>query len=173
MHYKDFSFGIKEIKYGEPVIQSLQPQEFYSGVLRNNDPNPAAITLERSVTAVRSVTHSTTTDWEKSNELGLELKYTPPSATGGVNAGISYKFGYKHGSSTTDSENNQQSRQFKITTSKTLPGNSAAKYKIMIAKTRTTVSYTAKIITKFSVELDGFMRYGGGYHGNDPNFHIE
>ena len=173
MHYRDFGFGIKEIKYGTPVIQSLQPEAFFSGVLQNNDPNPAKILLRREVETVRSVTHTTTSSWQASHELGIEVKYTPPGPTGGVGGGISYKFGYQYGTTTTDSGKKQQKRKFTIETSKELPGYAQTNWKIMVAKTRTTVPYTATIIPKFSVELDGFMSYGGGYNGDSTNYHNE
>jgi len=170
MHYRDFSFGIKNIQYGNPVRQSLNPQNFYSGVLRNDDASPATVSLERSVETVRTVSHTTTSTWQASHELGIEINYTPPP-TGGVGGSVSYKFGYQHGETTTDSESNTQKRTFKIATSKTLPAHTKTNWKIMVAKTRTTISYTATIIAKFSAELDGFMRWGGGYNGASTNYH--
>ena len=171
MKYGDFKFGIKDIQYGDPVRQELQPQEFYSGVLENDDPHEADIELERTVTTARTVTHTTSNSWKQSHELGIEITYNPPDATGGFGGSIGYKFGYEKDSTTTDSENTQQTRQFKIKTSKKLPGNTKTNWKITVAKTRTTISYTAKIIAKFSAELDGFLRWGGGYDGDTTNYH--
>ena len=88
-----------------------------------------------------------------------------------IGGSVSYKFGYQHGKTTKDSESNTQKRTFKIATSKTLPGHTKTNWKILVAKTRTTVSYTATIIAKFSAELDGFMRWGGGYNGASTNYH--
>ena len=173
MHFGDFSFGIKSITYGDPVRQSLTPQEFYSGTLRNDDPNAATVSLEREVITTRSVTHSTSSTWKASHELGIEINYTPSELTGGVGGSVSYKFGYEHGETTTDSEDNRQTRKFTIKTSKTLPGNTQTSWRIMVAKTKTTVSYTATIIPHFSAELDGFMRWGGGYNGDSTNYHNE
>ena len=104
MKYGDFKFGIKDIQYGDPVRQELQPQEFYSGVLENDDPHEADIELERTVTTARTVTHTTSNSWKQSHELGIEITYNPPDATGGFGGSIGYKFGYEKDSTTTDSK---------------------------------------------------------------------
>ena len=171
IRYKDFSFAIKDIKYGDPVIQDLKPQEFYTGYLRNDDPHEATFEINRDETATRMVTHETTSSWQASHELGISVSYTPPGETGGFGFTASYNFGYQHGQTTTDSEGKQEQRTFAIKTSKTLKANTKAKYRIMVAKTRTTVPYTATIIAKFSVDLCGFMRWGGGYNGDNTNYH--
>ena len=84
LHYGDFEFGIKRISYGRPVIQSLAPEVFLSGTVSNSDPHKTKTTIEREVRSVRTVTHTTTSSWTHSHELGLEISYTPPGATGGV-----------------------------------------------------------------------------------------
>lgn len=43
----------------------------------------------------------------------------------------------------------------------------------MLTKQRVTVPYTATIIAKFSAQLDGFLRWGGGYNGRSRNFHYQ
>jgi len=171
MHYDDFHFSMKSITYGKALIEELQPEAYYSGVLRNDDPNPADIEIERTVTTTRTVTHTVTTNWQKSHDVGIEISYSPPDLTGGVGGSVSYNFGYENGETTTDSEDNKQTHTFKIKTSKTVPGNSRLNWKIMLAKTRNTVPYRATIITKFSAELDGFLRWGGGYNGDSTNYH--
>ena len=83
LHYGDFKFGIKNIRYGSPVIQSLTPEVYISGTVTNSDPHPTKTTIEREVRSVRTVTHTTTSSWKHSHELGIEISYTPPSVTGG------------------------------------------------------------------------------------------
>ena len=89
MHYEDFHFSMKSITYGKALIEELQPEAYYSGVLRNDDPNPADIEIERTVTTTRTVTHTVTTNWQKSHDVGIEISYSPPDLTGGV-GGILY-----------------------------------------------------------------------------------
>ena len=78
LHYKHFSFGIKNIKYGKAVIQSLVPQTYDSGPVRNPDPHPLTTTITREVSSTRSVTHTTTSSWSNSHELGVTIGYQPP-----------------------------------------------------------------------------------------------
>ena len=78
LHYKHFSFGIKNIKYGKAVIQSLVPQTNDSGPVRNPDPHPLTTTITREVSSTRSVTHTTTSSWSNSHELGVTIGYQPP-----------------------------------------------------------------------------------------------
>ena len=78
LHYKHFSFGIKNIKYGKAVIQSLVPQTYDSAPVRNPDPHPLTTTITREVSSTRSVTHTTTSSWSNSHELGVTIGYQPP-----------------------------------------------------------------------------------------------
>ncbi|XP_059166184.1 aerolysin-like [Physella acuta] len=171
--YGDWSFGIKDIKYGEPVIQDLTPETIDSGTLYNDEPTDATKGVTRSETSVRSVTHTTTSSWKNSHELDVKVTYTPSSATGGVGGSIGYKFNYEKSTTSSDETNNVQSNTFTVNTSKILKPNSAAKWKLVLSKTRTSVTYTATIIAKFSTEFKGFLRWGEGPHGKYTNYHYQ
>ena len=171
LKYGDFKFTVKDIKYGSPVIQSLQPTVFDSGRVVNDDVSKLVHKLEREIRSVRTVTHTTTSSWKYAHELGIEISYTPPGATGGVGGKVNYKFNYEKSSTTSDSTSNQQYKSIKLTSQKTLNPHSAATYRIMLTKTRSTVPYTATVIAHFSAELNGFLRWGGGSGGNSKNYH--
>ncbi|XP_059176561.1 uncharacterized protein LOC131956155 [Physella acuta] len=172
MDYKDWGFGMKNIKYGEPVIEELTPESIDSGTMYNNDATDAIKTITREETITRTVTHTTTSEWKDSHELGVTVGYTPPPI-GGMSGSISYKFNYETSSTTTDETQNQQSQTFSISTSKTLKPYSAVKWNLILSKTRTTVPYTATILTRFSTELQGFLRWGGGGSNPDTNYHYK
>lgn len=172
LHYGDFKFGIKSIRYGSAVVQSMTPQVYLSGTVTNNDPHDTKTTIEREVRSVRTVTHTTTSSWKHSHELGVEISYTPP-ATGGVGAKASYKFSYEKTTTTTDSTSNQQWNIIKIKSEKTLKPHTKAKWQILVTKQRVTVPYTATVIAKFSAQTDGFLRWGGGYNGGSTNYHYQ
>jgi hypothetical protein len=173
IHYGHFSFGMKNMKYGEVVTQKLEPTVYDSGIVSNPHSTPLNHRVERVIQSVRTVKHVTTSQWKNSHELGIKLTYSPPSVTGGAGAELSYKFNYEKSNSETDSTSNKQSNTFKIASEKTLDPHTAVSYKIMLTKTRTTVPYTATIIAHFSAELDGFLRWGGGYNGDHTNYHYE
>jgi hypothetical protein len=62
--------------------QSLQPTVFDSGRVVNDDVSDLIHKLEREIRTVRTVTHTTTSSWKYAHELGIEISYTPPGATG-------------------------------------------------------------------------------------------
>ena len=100
------------------------------------------------------------------------VKFLSMQWTGGVTASASYEFSYTKSTSTTDSTGKKQTTKFTISSTKTLGAHKSAEWRIMLSKQRVTVPYTATIIAKFSAELDGFLRWGGGYNGGSPNFHV-
>ena len=95
LHYKHFSFGIKNIKYGKAVIQSLVPQTYDSGPVRNPDPHPLTTTITREVSSTRSVTHTTTSSWSNSHELGVTIGYQPSSLTGMICLFAAHEFSWQ------------------------------------------------------------------------------
>ena len=100
------------------------------------------------------------------------VKFLFMQLTGGVTASASYEFSYTKSTSTTDSTGKEQATKFTVSSTKTLGAHKSAEWRIMLSKQRVTVPYTATIIAKFSAELDGFLRWGGGYNGGAPNFHV-
>nr|AXH38019.1 physalysin [Physella acuta] len=171
--YSDWSFAIKDIKFGTPVLQELTPETIDSGPVYNNDPHDSVKTVKRSETSVRSVTHTKTSSWKESHEGGFQINYTPPSATGGPGGSVHYTFNYETTTSTSDSTNNQQTKTFELTESKTLKPYTAVKWNLMMFKTRRSVTYTATVLVKFSTELQGFLRWGGKANSIDTNYHFQ
>ena len=169
--FGDWSFGTKEIVYGNAVVEDLEAESVDEGTIYNNDATEATKTISRTERSIRSVTHTTTSSWTKSHELGIEVSYTPPANTGGAGASVSYTFGYETSSTTTDSTQNQQWKEFTISSSKTLDPYSSVSFQLVMAKTRSTLPYTAKVLVRFSTEFTGFMRYGGGYNKQNTNYH--
>ncbi|XP_059148624.1 uncharacterized protein LOC131935876 [Physella acuta] len=167
MAYGDWSFAIKDIKYGSPIIQNLVPETIDSGTFYNNDVTNAMKTIIRSETSVRTVTHTTTSSWKNNLELNIQVTYNPPGA--GISAG--YKFGYETSISTQNEKSDKTTKNFTISTSKNINAYSAAKWKFIVAKTRTSITYTATIIARFSTELQGLLRGGDGKHDTYTNYH--
>ncbi|XP_059144767.1 uncharacterized protein LOC131931950 [Physella acuta] len=160
MVYGNWSFAIKDIKFGTPVSQELTPEAVDSGTIYNNDTTEVTKTISRAETVVRSVTHTTTSSWTNSHELNVQVMYT----VGGFGATAGYSFNYETSTSTTDENKKEQSKTFTVSTSKTLKPKSAAKWSLVMSKTRTSVAYTATVIVKFSTELQGFLRLENNFH---------
>ncbi|XP_059140626.1 uncharacterized protein LOC131928284 [Physella acuta] len=167
--YGDWSFGIKDIKYGTPLIEDLTPETIDSGVFINREPTNSSKTITRTEIIESSVTHTTTSAWKNSQELNLGISFSPPgfSFSGG------FKFGYETSTSQTDENKKEQTNSFTVTSVKTLLPNSGAKWRLVVAKTKTSVNYTATIIVKFSTELQGFLRWDGGISNVKTNYHYK
>ena len=71
-----------KFKYICIFLQTLQPTVFDSGRVLNDDTSNLVHKLEREIRSVRTVSHTTTSSWKYSHELGIEISYTPPGATG-------------------------------------------------------------------------------------------
>ncbi|XP_059147112.1 aerolysin-4-like [Physella acuta] len=167
MAYGDWSFAMKDIKYGPHIIQNLVPETIDSGTFYNNHVTEAMKTIIRSESSVRTVTHTTTSSWKSNLDLNIQVTYKPPGV--GISAG--YKFGYETSTSTKNEKSEKTSKSFTMTTSKNIKAYSAAKWSFIVAKTRTSITYTATIIARFSTELQGILRGGGGKHDIDTNYH--
>ncbi|KAH9499534.1 hypothetical protein Btru_078077 [Bulinus truncatus] len=169
MEYGDWSFEMKNFTFGDPIVQSLEPEYVDSGVIHNNDSAPATKTVATEQTIIREVTNINTTYWRQIHELGISLRYRNPYTAGSLD----YKFGYEESSTTYNSDNKQDSRKFTATIEKVVEPYSSKMWRVKIFKTKTIVPYTVKIAIKFSVKLLGFLRWGGGYNGKDTNYHVQ
>lgn len=75
IHYKDFKFSMKDIKFGELQVDELVPVVVDSGKFTNTDKNPKKVSITRELNYARTVTHTTTSSWKHAHELGLEISY--------------------------------------------------------------------------------------------------
>uniref|UniRef100_A0A182YTK7 Aerolysin-like C-terminal domain-containing protein n=1 Tax=Biomphalaria glabrata TaxID=6526 RepID=A0A182YTK7_BIOGL len=110
-----------------------------------------------------TITHTTTSTFTNSHELGISLNFD----IGVVSGGTSYTFKYESSKTTTKENSVSQTAGFTKTSSITLGPGEAAKYKVILSKSRTTIPYTAVVTTKVSTEMKGFLRWEDG----NGNFH--
>lgn len=167
MHYKQFSFSMKEIKYGKEVIQDMPSEVYDQGVVTNPTNSNVTRTVTKDVKSVRTVTHTATGDWTDPQDLGETIEYLPPAGLGAA-----YMFPYSNSTSTVDSLGNSQTTNIKITSTKMLEAKQRAEWRLLVGRKRRTVPYTAIILVRFSAEMDGFLRWGGGYNGDSTNYHV-
>ncbi|XP_059144925.1 aerolysin-like [Physella acuta] len=147
MVYDDWSFVIKDITYGKAVDQDITTDSIDSGTVYNNHPTADTESVTRSYTSYRRVTHTTTSSWKNSHELNVQVTFTPFDLGGGL---ASYKFNYETSVTTFD-----------------------ANWTILMYTTKTSINYTATIIPKFSIDLQGFLRWGGGAENTYTNYHYQ
>ncbi|XP_059149567.1 uncharacterized protein LOC131936552 [Physella acuta] len=164
IHYSDWRFKVKNMIYGERETTILHPEKIDTGVVINNHSTPVTKTIEQEEVVVRSVKHTASSEWRHIQELNISVTYKTLFS-------MRYRFRYETASSTTNETGVTDSNTFKVTSSKTLQPYSSAKWQIEISKARTAVAYTAVIEIEFSLELRGFLRWGGGYNGDSTNYH--
>jgi len=82
--YGDFSFKVKKMNYGKPVVDSMKPIVQDAGEIKNEDSLPAETTITRELKTVRTVIASTTTRWKSGFGASVSLKYKSPGAASAV-----------------------------------------------------------------------------------------
>ncbi|KAK0054334.1 Biomphalysin 4 [Biomphalaria pfeifferi] len=162
--FGDWGYAVKKIIYGESVIEKLQPETIDSGVLNNRASKPVTESVQRSKTILETISHSTTSSFTNSHDLGISLNF---DVFGIAKSGLSYTFRYTTSTQTTNGKSFSQTDGFSKSSSITLGPMEGAKYKVILSKSRTTVPYTAIVTTKFSTVMKGFLRWEDG----DGNFH--
>lgn len=168
--YLGWNLAVKNIIYGNSIIDSLQPEVVNTGREVNNMDVSSTRSFEYSTIFTDTVQHSSTSSWKTSLQLSFSLQAATPGAAK-VSAGVNVAFDYSK--SDTDTSTEVKSQTTKITTVQTIPPHSAANYTVKVLKTRTTNPYTAVIIAKFNVRFRGFLRWGGGYGNPLTNYHYQ
>uniref|UniRef100_A0A182YTP9 Aerolysin-like C-terminal domain-containing protein n=1 Tax=Biomphalaria glabrata TaxID=6526 RepID=A0A182YTP9_BIOGL len=167
MVYGNWDFELVNMNKGIQVTTQLEPETIDSGTSINNDSTPLTVQLSKMFTVTRQVTHTVTDTWEETHNFGVNFKY----AAYGASAQLYYDFLYKTSKTTVTNNNIEDVKTFTVNIEKTQEPHTVKKWKLMLSKSRTTLPYTATIRVKFSVDFQGFLRWGGGRNGQDTNYH--
>lgn len=174
--YENFSFKVKNIEYGKPVVDTMKPIVQDVGEIQNKDPLPVETTITREIKTVRTVIHSSTSRWKAGIGASISLKYKSPGSvagavTGTFSASVTLS-GERESGQVNKDENGEISWDImRAPETQTVGGLSGARYQLNVARKNVTVPYKATIQVQFSAKLDGFLRWGGGKGGASPNFH--
>ncbi|KAH9496634.1 hypothetical protein Btru_009897 [Bulinus truncatus] len=170
LEFGNWGLAVKDIRYGDPVFDDLKPETIDSGTIYNKEASPSSKSFEITKTVQETITHTTTNSFTVGYGLEFTVKFDIPSL-GGASATSRYNFEFSTASSYEKST--QNSKTLTISTSKTVQPYSAAKYGVIMSKSRTTIPYTAVIIAKFSTQFRGFLRWGQGYSSPITNYHYK
>ncbi|KAH9499561.1 hypothetical protein Btru_078122 [Bulinus truncatus] len=135
-----------------------------SGDIYNSHDKETEESFEKSQAVEDTITHTVINSWSNIQEAEISLTFHITYISVGLST--SYTTKYENSSSTTNEKSTQTSNMIERSTTKTLPPFSSAKYRVMLSKTRTTIPYTAVMNLKFSVEFQGFLRWGLGSTAN-------
>ena len=180
--YENFAYTMKDVTFGESVKQSIpvsqeqqllnSPDRSYSKVASNRKNNPgysSEVGIEMRVASTLKNVQRTSWDSKFGIEVGVE--YEPPSATGGVGFAAKTNFNYEWGGDEEDTTVNEDWHILTVTDKKQLPPKTFAEWHAFKKPEKVTLPYTATIVSTFTVKLEGYMKWGGGYHGATTNFH--
>lgn len=176
IHYDNFSFRVKNIDYGRPEIESMKPIVQDVGELKNLDSQTVKSTIARQIKTVRTVTHSSSTRFKSGWDASITLSYKSPGlvgevATGTFKASVTLSGG-REGAQLNTNENGDINWDIvKVKESQKTEGNSGSSYQITTSQKKVNVPYKATIQVQFTATLDGFLVWGGGPNGDNPNYH--
>ena len=176
--YGDFSYTMKDVVFGQSEKESfgLENEQYltsYTRVGKNYRNTTYSPEVELEVRSARTLKNVKTTSWDSHFGIEVGVAYEPPATTGGAGFSAKTSLSYNWGGGEEDATVDEDWHILTITETKELPPKSYAEWNAVKMPQKVTIPYTAKILPKFSVTLEGYMIWGGGYHGNNPNFHQE
>lgn len=174
--YENFSFKVKQMDYLEPEIESMTPIVQDVGEIKNRDSLATETRIQREIKSVRTVTHSSTTRFKSSVQASLTFSYKSPGLVGEVATGtFKGSFTVSGGKDTAqlnkDTNGEIKWDYVKVKESQTTNPNSGTSYQITTSQTKVNVPYKATIQVQFTARLEGFLIWGGGVNGKNPNYH--
>ena len=139
------------------------PDKSYSKVVINRKSNPGySSEVHVDIRVANTLKNVQRSSWDSYFGMEAGMEYEPPTATG-----FSYGWGGDDEETTVTYDWHIQ----KIVENKELPPKTFAKWHAFKKPQTVTIPYTATIVPTFSVKLEGYMKWGGGYHGATTNFH--
>ena len=174
--YENFSFRVKNMEYSKPEIESLKPIVQDVGEIKNEDSLSTSTTIQRQIKTVRTVTHSSSTRFKTTVGASLTLSYKSPGLIGDVATGT-FKGSFTLSGGKETAELNKDTNgeikwdYVKVKESQTTEANSGTSYQITTSQTKVNVPYKATIQVQFTARLEGFLIWGGGPNGKNPNYH--
>ena len=171
--YENFSFKVKNIDYGKPIVDTMKPIVQDVGEIKNKDSLPVETTITREIKTVRTVVHSSTSRWKAGIGASISLKYTSPGSAiaGSFSASVTLS-GEAESGQVNKNENGEINWDImRVPETQKVDGLSTTRYQLNVARKNVSVPYKATIQVQFSAKLEGFLRWGGGKGGSSPNFH--
>uniref|UniRef100_A0A182YU56 Aerolysin-like C-terminal domain-containing protein n=1 Tax=Biomphalaria glabrata TaxID=6526 RepID=A0A182YU56_BIOGL len=156
--YLDWSFHIKDIIYGDSVIDELKPEKVYEKLFPNlrNHTVPHITKLKHEF--LPSLKHTITNHWEDNPEYISLLEYDPKYFG---NIARSIKLAAEGSRSNTAGEGKKVLNNAFMYS---IPARTLAKFKFFLNKVRTTTPYTANLVAKFNVRFTGILRPHNLHH---------
>lgn len=180
--YENFAFTLKDVKFGESIKPPItldqekelmnSPDRSYSKVVTNRKSNPGySSEVHVDIRVASTLKNVQRSSWDQHFAMEAGMEYEPPTATGGVGFSAKTSFSYGWGGDQEETTVSDDWHILKVVEKKELPPKTFAKWHAFKKPQQVTIPYTATIIPTFSVKLNGYMKWGGGYNGDTTNFH--
>jgi len=179
--YQNFAFTMKDVQFGKSIKQTIpleqeqelmnSPDRSYRKVVSNGKSSSAPSGVEQQIRTARTLKNVKRSSWDANIGIEVGMEYEPPSTTGGVGFSAKTSFKYEWGGEEEESTADEDWHILTVKEKKILPGKTFSEWNAFKKPQKVTIPYTATIVPTFSVKLEGYMIWGGGYHGNNPNFH--
>jgi hypothetical protein len=164
--YADWGFDLVDVIFDKPTQSDLTPELIDSGTLNNWDSDQSKLqTYTANTQRTATVTDTKTSTFNFQSETTLGFSYTPPSVSGGFGFSGSEKLIFGQTNQTGQSTANTETQQSSYQVQSNVPAYARVPWSVILSKAMSSVTYTAIIRPRFSVQLKGFLRWGG----NDPN----
>ena len=182
--YDNFAFTMKDVKFGKSIKQTIpleqepqlmnSPDRSYSKVVSNRKATEGySSQVEVQMRVASTLKNVQRTSWDSKFGIEVGMEYEPPSATGGVGFSAKTNLNYEWGGDQEETTVDQDWHILSVIEKKELPPKTFSEWHAFKKPQKVTMPYTATVVPTFSVKLEGYMVWGGGYHGNSPNFHQE
>lgn len=174
---------MRDVKFGKSITQTIpldreqelldSPDRSYSKTAYNRKNSNGTSVVEQEIRSARTLKNVRRSSWDGNIGIEVGLEYEPPSTTGGVGFSAKTSFRYEWGGEEEDTTADEDWHILWLKETKELPANTFAEWHAFRKPQKVTIPYTATVLPTFTVTLEGYMVWGGGYHGNSPNFHWE
>ena len=170
--YENFSFKVKNIDYGKPVVDNMKPIVQNVGEIQNEDPLPVETTITLEIKTVRTVVHSSTSRWNAEIGASITLSYKSPGSeiAGSFSASVTLSGETESSQVNKDENGNINWNIMRVPEAQKVDGLSMTTYQLNVVRKNVTVPHKATMQVQFSAKLEGFLRWGGGKGGSSPNF---
>lgn len=171
--YGDWGFDLTDVRWGQPTNSEVTPVQIDDGTLDNwLSDQPKTLSNVLSVNKTATITDTKTSTFNFQSETSITVGYKPPGATGGLEVSGTEKLTFGRTNQEGHTDTTTESVTESVTVQGPVPPYARVPWAVIMSRAMSSVTYTAIFKPRFSVQLKGFLRWGGNDpKGPDTNYH--